>query len=122
MKTARVPILLFLLIVTLSPGCMGDSRPRIVIEWGIAPEELEGAMVEIDGRIAGKLTKFGAATRTAFAVEKGDHTIRIVHPRHGTEAVRVSTLLRAQRVMLLADYRDVAGTDGSLKTVLTLRM
>src|SRR5437870_4699897 len=90
-----------LLLVMHVAACMGDTRPKIIIEWGIAPEELEGLEVEIDGKVAGKLQKFGEATRTAFPVSKGDHTVRIRHPKRESQAIQVATELSTQRVMLL---------------------
>jgi hypothetical protein len=113
--------LLVALIALEFLGCMGDTRPKIVIEWGIAPEELEGLEVEIDGKIAGKLARFGEATRTAFAVDKGEHRIRIVHPTRTCETVKVDAALATQRVMLIADFRESVSTQGAMTTVLTLR-
>ena len=106
-------------LAAVAAGCMGDTRPKVVIEWGAYPEEFEGKTVEIDGKPAGELKKFGEATRTAFLVDKGNHLVRVVHPGFDCPPVKVAAELSGQRIMLLLEVGEMMSTTG--KPQLTLR-
>ncbi|MCA9726402.1 MAG: hypothetical protein KC729_01885 [Candidatus Eisenbacteria bacterium] len=95
-------------------GVIRGSRSAVVIEWGMAPEILEGCEVEIDGEVAGTLRHVGAASRTGFEVKDGTHTIAILHPEYDCEPRSVTTGgALNQQVMLVADVGSETLADGS---------
>lgn len=108
-------------MVLLTVACMGPSGPKIVIMFGVDTETLEGCEVEIDGKVVGKLEKFGENPRTAFLVKKGDHTVKIRHPTMESIPSKVSAELATQSYMLMADYEERASGDGRMSTALVLR-
>ena len=84
-------------------GSFGDKN-SIMIEFGMYPEEFEGCDVEIDGEVVGKLQMFGQATRTAFAVNDGKHTIRVIHPDLKCDAMSITSGAGGSDVMLILDF------------------
>ena len=106
---ARAAALLALVVLA---GCFPDARPRVLIEWGVSPETFEGADVEIDGKVVGKLQKFGAATRTAFPVDKGDHTVRVLHPKFDCEPFHYDAVLNGDKLFLLLDFAETQSPSG----------
>ena len=105
-------------------GCnlmLPDDRPRVSIEFGVAPEILEGREVVVDGRIVGRLERVGQATRNAFPLEEGEHDVWIRHERFASRKARVAATMKGQKVHLLAELADEASPDGSIRTVIVLR-
>ena len=94
---------ILVLVGYLAAGGSLGSRSTITIEFGMYPEEFEGLDVEIDGTVVGKLKKFGQATRTAFAVKDGRHTVRILHPEYQSITENVTTGTGGRQVMLILD-------------------
>jgi hypothetical protein len=93
----------------LTPG----AETGILIEFGADPDRFAGMDVEVDGRIVGKLERLGQATRTAFALDPGEHDVRIVHPEFNTIPARVSCNTPGIKPMLVLNYADSSGMDGS---------
>jgi hypothetical protein len=94
-------------------------QTAISIEWGIE-QDLVGSPVEIDGKAAGKLEKYGQATRTGFPVSPGKHTVRVVTdifpcPPHDVE------VKRGERLHLLLDIEDYNSPEGGLSPRITFR-
>jgi hypothetical protein len=116
---AGAVLLLFVYAMTgtLFPG----SRPGILIEFGSDPETFAGLPVEIDGKVAGKLERFGQATRTGFEVAGGTHTVRVVHPTLDCRPVTVDAKLPGIKTMLLLEYDDGVDASGRMKPRLVLR-
>ena len=76
----------------------------MMIEFGMYPEEFIGCDVEIDGKVVGKLEMFGPATRTAFGVKDGKHTIRVIHPEFICDAETITSGAGGSSVMLILDF------------------
>jgi len=105
----------------LAAGGGFGSKSTISIEYGMYPREFAGLQVEIDGKVVGTLKGFGNATRTAFAVKDGRHTVRVLHPDLECLPRTVTSGAGGRNVMLILDYRDRAAPDGSLQTVLAFQ-
>lgn len=97
------------------------SDPRIIIHWGMYPEIFEGLDVEIDGQPAGELTMMGVACRTVFPVERGVHTVRVVHPSFESQGLRVDLPLRAQDLRIMLELDDFMSPKGEAITRIVLR-
>ena len=97
-----------------------DDRPRISIEFGMYPEELEDAQVIVNGELVGTLERIGQATRTSFPVEPGIHEVAIRHPRLRCQPAKVEAQLAGQKVRLMADIREQWNPDGSMFPVIVL--
>lgn len=116
---AALVLLLFYLLWggELFPG----TKPGILIEFGSDPDEFVGLPVEIDGKIVGKLERFGQATRTGFTTTKGPHIVRVVSPNIPCEPLKIDNLLPGMKRMLLLEYDEVSDGSGRMKQVLLLR-
>ena len=116
---AGVVLLLFYLFMggELIPG----SKPGILIEFGADPGEFEGLQAEIDGKVVGELKRYGQATRSGFTVSKGEHMVRVIHPRLECEPLKVEATLPGIKTMLLLEYDDSVDSKGAMKQVLRLR-
>lgn len=106
------------IVVMIGYFVMGGSfgaTNSVMIEFGMYPEEFEGCEVEIDGEVVGKLQMFGQATRTAFAVKDGRHTIRVIHPEFVCDSRTITSGVGGSSVMLILDFmgeRDGQGVIG----------
>lgn len=106
------------IVVMIGYFAMGGSfgaTNSVMIEFGMYPEEFEGCDVEIDGKVAGKLQMFGQATRTAFAVKDGRHSIRVIHPEFVCDSHTITSGAGGSSVMLILDFmgeRDGQGVIG----------
>lgn len=108
MGAGAVTMALFLMMGgSMFPGDKGIVQ----IEFGIYPEELEGCEVEVDGEIVGKLQYFGAATRTGYELEEGDHMVRVIHPEFRMEPYRVE-VTSGQTHLFLLDIGGARTADG----------
>ena len=94
------------------------SEPRVLIEFGADPDQFAGLDVEIDGQVAGKLEQIGQATRTAFKVSPGAHTVRVLHPEFGCRPAEVTADTPGMSTMLLLDHDEMPGPDS--RPMLTL--
>ncbi len=95
------------IVVMIGYFAMGGSfgaTNSVMIEFGMYPEEFEGCDVEIDGKVAGKLQMFGQATRTAFAVKDGRHSIRVIHPEFASDSRTITSGAGGSSVMLILDF------------------
>ena len=95
------------IVVMIGYFAMGGSfgaTNSVTIEFGMYPEEFEGCDVEIDGKVAGKLQMFGQATRTAFAVKDGRHSIRVIHPEFASDSHTITSGGGGSSVMLILDF------------------
>lgn len=99
--------------IAYGTGAFQGSRSAIVVEWGLAPETLEGCEVEIDGEIAGMLQRVTPTTRTGFEVKDGSHTIAILHPEYYCEVKEVTTGGLQKQVVLVADLGSWAAEDST---------
>jgi hypothetical protein len=113
-------IILFVVLVALTGSLIPGSKPGIVIEFGTDPETFTGLEVEVDGKIVGKLERFGQATRKAFALSRGEHSVRVVSPHFESTAITVKTQLPGFKPMFILDVEERAGPDGRLVPVLAL--
>ena len=111
-----------LVVLQGASGClmMGDDRPHVVIEFGADPGQFEGLEVELDGKVVGTLKKLGAVTRTGFAVDKGEHTVRVRSPRFSCQPVKVNAQLKLQKIYLMLEYAESAAA-GDQGPALSLR-
>ena len=87
---------------------MGGSfgQPEIIqLDFGMYPELLEGAQVEIDGKVVGTLESTGQATRAGFKVEKGRHVVRVLHPEIAAADIEVE-LKTGEKARVLLDLEE----------------
>jgi hypothetical protein len=121
MRLLWVGAMVILLLFALYWGGTSIFGPgtAVSIEWGIEPN-LVGSRVEIDGRDAGKLEKFGQATRTAFPVSAGEHTVRVITEGFDCPPYKVE-LKRGERRHLLLDFEDAADAKGAMTSRITFR-
>jgi len=82
-------ILTTLIYLALGGRFGPGNNGAIQIEYGMYPEEFQGAEVLIDGAVAGTLKPFGSATRTGFEVQAGEHVVRIRHPKFASRERKV---------------------------------
>ena len=106
--------------VLLFAGCFGDSRPHVVIEFGMYPDLFEGLDVQIDGKTVGQLKKTGAITRTGWPLDKGEHTIQVLSPKFESQPYKLNAELRMQKIMLILELTDGATADGRMTQALAL--
>jgi hypothetical protein len=100
----------------LGPGPGGS----IVIEYGIDAHAFEGAAVEVDGALVGKLAPFGSATRTGFPVKRGLRSVRVLTPSFESETRRVE-VLAGRTVMLIVDVQERTDGRGKSRPVVTFQ-
>ncbi len=112
-------ILSGVVVVLLWRILAGGEQSVIIIEFGMDPHEFEGLEVVIDGEVVGTLKRMGAATRTGFTVEDGDHMVALKHPRYLSEPVRVTSGFGGERVMLMANFEQ-RQRDGKEETYVVL--
>lgn len=74
----------------------------------------------IDGRVAGHLVGRGSMTRAAFAVEKGEHEVSVIHPQHRCTP-RTLEISSGRTVMLILDVRSERDAAGAPQTTLHLQ-
>jgi len=80
------------------------SSPCVVsIDFGMYPGDFEGCEVEINGKVVGKLERYGQATRTGFRLRKGEHEVRILHPEFDSELIPVTVAKSGDQARLLLD-------------------
>lgn len=112
---------LLLVVAWFAFGGKTGTETRISIEFGTDPDSLVGAEVEIDGKPVGKLERIGRATRYAFEVDPGEHTVRVVQPGFDGRPARVRVEGPGQALMLLAEIEPSYDPGGSGRPVLVLR-
>ena len=105
-RVAFVAIPLVAMVGYLAAGGSFEQKPNITIEFGTEAALFAGSEVEIDGEVVGVLQRFGNANRTAFAVEDGKHTIRVLHPDYESRSVTVNSGAGAHSVLLVLDFVD----------------
>jgi len=103
-RVAFIAIPIVAMIGFLISGGSFEEKASIVILYGMEPQLFEGAEVEIDGEVVGVLKRFGNANRTAFAVEDGKHTVRVLHPEFDCEPITVNSGAGANTVQLVLDF------------------
>jgi hypothetical protein len=102
----------------LAAGGSFGRKSSLVIEFGMYPREFTGCQVEIDGRVAGTLEPFGQATRKAFPVKDGEHTVRVLHPKFASTPRTVITGAGASPVMLILDLGEMVDASGNSEVTL----
>ncbi len=102
----------------LVPG----SKPTVVINFGMYPEDFEGCQVLIDGHPAGELARFGNNFRTAFEVEDGDHLIEIAHPEYACEPASITAGRGLGSVTLVPDFESRLTADAKDEVYIALRL
>ena len=114
--------LLALLVVLLAAGAAprcGPSHPAIVVDYGEAPGEFEGADIELDGKLVGKLKRDGQRPRTSFPVDAGDHAIRVAAQKYDSRP-DVVTVKPGEELIVFVDTRP-ASTPGGRPAVVVHR-
>jgi hypothetical protein len=91
----------------------------ISIEWGI-DQDLAGSPVEVDGKDAGKLEKYGQATRTGFPVSPGKHTVRVVTDAFDCPPREVE-VKRGERLHLILEIEDYTNAQGGISQRIAFR-
>ena len=84
---------------------MGGSfgQPEVIqIDYSMFPDLLEGAEVEIDGRVVGKLRATGQTTRAGFEVKEGKHVIRVLTDEMPSEEIAVE-VRKDEKVRVMLD-------------------
>jgi hypothetical protein len=105
----------------LGGGTLGGRRV-VQIEFGAAPGEFEGLAVEIDGRVVGRLERFGEATRSGFEVARGTHSVCVRHPDIPCEPASVALDRSGEKARLMLDFEErYDAASRSMQQVLVLR-
>jgi len=91
----------------------------ISIEWGIEPD-LAGSDVEVDGKVVGNLEKYGQATRNAFPVSPGKHTVRVISDSFACPPHEVE-LKHGERLHLLLEIEESVNAQGGTSPQITFR-
>jgi len=99
-------ILAVVLLATPALRC-GPSHPALVVDYGNAPGEFEGADFEIDGKLVGKLKREGQRPRTTFAVDAGDHAVRVAAQKYES-APDVVTVKPGEQLVVFAEIKNAA--------------
>jgi hypothetical protein len=95
-----------LLFYLMMGGRIGPTGEGVIqVEYGAYPEAFEGLQVAIDGKAAGELKRFGAATRTGFQVREGRHEVRVVSSRFTTRP-RLVNVDGGRTVLLVLDFES----------------
>jgi hypothetical protein len=82
-------------------GSLG--QPEVIqLDYSMYPDQLEGAQVEIDGRVVGKLEATGQTSRSGFEVQQGRHVVRVLHPEIPAEEIALD-VRKGEKVRLLLD-------------------
>jgi hypothetical protein len=110
-------ILTTLIYVALGGRFGPGSKGAIQIEYGMYPEEFSGAEVLIDGEVAGTLKPFGSATRTGFEIERGEHAVRIRHPRFPSMERKVQVEAGSGVLLILNITSGMASNGASRPTI-----
>ena len=106
-----------LAIYLLSGRTLG--QPEVVqLDFGMYPEVFEGAGVEIDGKVVGKLEGTGEIMRAGFKVSRGKHVVRVLHPKYESERMEVDVSKPGQKVRLMLDLREHADASGRMTTAI----
>ena len=84
----------------------------IQIEFGIAPELLEGAQVVVDGEVVGTLTRMGSRTVSGFKVGDGEHSVELRLEGYRSASVSVNPASQGGAALLQADVGQVSDGDG----------
>jgi hypothetical protein len=93
-----------LMVAYLASGGSFGSKSTVLIEFGMYPREFQGCEVEIDGKVVGRLTMFGQASRTAFSVKDGKHVLRVLSPEWESQAFEFEAGAGARDVHLILDF------------------
>ena len=112
----RIAVIASGILVVLFWMMASGNESVILVEFGIAPEVLEGAQVFIDDEAVGELKRMGARTQTGFKVKDGDHTIRLEVEGYGSKPTRVTSGFGGAEVRLMADFES--GRDDETTIVL----
>lgn len=99
----------------------GGPSHVIQVQFGMAPEVLEGAEVLIDGRVAGAIERRGARTVNGFRVEPGEHTVEVRRDGYGSLPATVDTRPAGGTALLMVDLVDMADAPGGVQTTFVLR-
>ena len=95
------------------------SNPSVIqIDFAMYPEDFEGLDVEIDGKVVGKLQKYGQRMVSGFEVDKGVHLVRIDSPDVGCPPIKV-TVDESEKVRLMLDYGSIVNENGRSTTIIT---
>jgi len=90
------------LVLFLLMGGSFGQREVIQLDYSMYPEMLEGAQVEIDGKVVGALERTGQTTRAGFKVKKGRHVVRVLHPEFPAEDIEIE-VRPGEKVRVLLD-------------------
>ena len=105
------------LLGALAPPSCGPTHPALVVDYGNAPEEFEGTDLEIDGKLVGKLKRDGQRPRTSFAVDAGDHAVRVAAQKYDSRP-DVFTVKPGEELVLFAEIRPAASAGAHPSLVL----
>lgn len=112
-RVALVAVPIMAMLGFLMSGGSFGQKSSIVIEYGIEAALFEGSEVEIDGQVVGELKRFGNASRTAFAVKDGRHTVKVLHPEFDCRPATFNSGAGAHTVHLILDFVPSSDPDGA---------
>jgi hypothetical protein len=92
------------------------SNPSVVqLDFSMYPEDFEGLEVEIDGKVVGKLQKYGQRSVSGFEVDEGIHLVRVVSTELDCPPMKVK-VGESEKVRLMLDY----GSSRNGRTIITM--
>jgi len=104
----------------VSGGSFGDENV-IQLDFSTYPDDFEGSGVEIDGKVVGKLKRYGRAMRSGFEVAPGEHVVRIAHPTFDCDPIHVRLERPGQKVRIVLDFESRQSPDhGPPRTMIAM--
>jgi hypothetical protein len=98
-------------------GSLGS--PEIIqLDFSMYPEVLEGCDVEIDGKVVGRLERYGQAMRSGFKVKQGKHVVRVLHDEYESQSIEVDVSKPGEKARLMLDMIERYDEQGTAKTLI----
>jgi len=109
--------IVLLAVFFLFGGSFGS--PEIIqLDFGMYPELLEGCDVEIDGKVVGRLERYGQATRSGFEVDEGKHVVRVLHEKYASQPIEVEIAKPGEKARLMLDLVERYDDSGKMETMI----
>ncbi|RMH12210.1 MAG: hypothetical protein D6701_13785 [Gemmatimonadetes bacterium] len=108
-----------IILVFLLSRALGGPEHTVTVDWAMWPE-LEGAVVEIDGDSVGTLAPYGQRKVTGFAVDEGEHSIRVRSGDLDGLERTFTAGFGGGHVRMMLDVESVVDEAGRVRDVLVL--
>ena len=97
------------------------GQPEVIqLDFAMYADVLEGADVEIDGHVVGRLESVGQLPRSGFPVSAGKHVVRVLKTPYASDRVEVD-VSRGAKVRLMLDLVEHSDATGRMTTSIAAR-